>query len=199
MKYFKILNDNMSQHGFTYHEGLNTDVNEFNKVHIDAEHFFNAGLFFCNAENILSYADYGTLLAEVELPEGEYVTPGNGPTEYKAHSIILKNIRPLWKLETFQYLVREGAKIHIDDDWALCVASENGCFDIVRFLVENNANIEMLPNAVQCAAIHGHLDIIKYLIKNGANICANKDQILWASKMNNQQEVVKYLLKYGIN
>lgn len=62
--YFKILNEDLTHHGYTYHEGLNIDPNFF-----ELEPNRNGGLFFADEKNILRFYDYGTKIAEVTLSE----------------------------------------------------------------------------------------------------------------------------------
>jgi hypothetical protein len=53
-------------------------------------------------------------------------------------------------------------------------AAEIGCFDIVRYLVEQGADIDLAPcygggTALQLAAMQGHVDIAAFLLERGAD------------------------------
>ena len=85
--YFKILNISLNHHGFQYKEGLNIDILPFNP-HGDCE---PGGLYFTDKEHIFEYIDFGTLIADVEVPDDAQVYK-NG-TKWKADRIILSNIR----------------------------------------------------------------------------------------------------------
>ena len=63
--YFKILREDLTHHGFIYHEGLNVDPNSFDPTS-DCED----GLFFADEKHILEYCNYGTKIAEVTVPDG---------------------------------------------------------------------------------------------------------------------------------
>ena len=63
----------------------------------------------------------------------------------------------------------------LTDNTALCVSSENGHLDIVKYLVENGADINKYSyhlnnedNVTCLASENGHLEIVKYLVENGA-------------------------------
>ena len=215
--YFKILREDLTHHGYTYHEGLNVDPNPF-----DSTPDYGGGLFFADEKEILMFCGYGNKIAEVTIPEGEVIVSLG--EEYKAHRIILGQIRELWTKETFKWLVSCGADIHADDDYALyqaaknghlevtkllleyradvhadddyalCLASSNGHVDVVKLLLESGANVHACDDYALCwASTSGHLDVVKFLVEFGANIHADNDHALhWASK-NGQVEVVEYL------
>lgn len=137
--YFKVLNSNMEQYGFQYKEGLNVDTNEFNSK---ANSF---GLHFSDQTSIMSFLEYGDdLIAEVEVPIGEPIVSFKNDNSicYKAKRIILKNIRPLWKMDTFKYLIEE-CNVNVDyDDYLINVAIMSGCNDIADYL----KNIRRIKN-----------------------------------------------------
>ena len=131
--YLKVLNSSMNQYGFQYKEGLNEDTREFNLK----ENSF--GLHFANERSIMGFLDYGDdLIAEVDVPIGEPIVMfesenGRG-TKYKAKRIILTNIRPLWTLKTFRYLVEECGVDMDYEDWLINVAEMDGHHDIAEYL-----------------------------------------------------------------
>ena len=103
-KYYKILNKNMVHNEMHYQEGLNIDIKPFNPK----PECGPGGLFFADRSEIGKFFDYGMLLAEVEVPEGEPIVEVKGldATKYKAHRIILKNIRDILDdsvIEEFKY------------------------------------------------------------------------------------------------
>ena len=153
MKYYKILSSDLTHHGFKYQEGLNIDTNPF-----DETPDCGGGLFFSDAQNILSFVNYGNLIAEVEVPDGTKIVQVED--KYKAHAIVLKNIRPIWTVDTFKYFIEEGINIHADDDWALQSASENGHIEVVRYLIDKGANIHARNDY---AFKYGTAEVITYL------------------------------------
>lgn len=67
------------------------------------------------------------------------------------------------------YLVN-GGDLHVNNEAILRMAATTGSMDIVKYAVENNANVTALQNqAVRNAALGGHQDIVKYLIQHGAD------------------------------
>ena len=183
MKYYKILSSDMTHHGFVYKEGLNIDTEPFDKTPV-----CGGGLFFSDAQNILAFVNYGKLIAEIEVPDGTKIVQVED--KYKAHAIVLKNIRPIWTVDTFKYFIEEGINIHADDDWALISAAFNGYLEVVRYLIDNGANIHARnDDALRCAAQNGHLEVVQYLIDKGADIHADDD---YAFKYGTA-EVITYL------
>ena len=80
----------------------------------------------------------------------------------------------------------------------LLYSSHNGYLEIVKFLVENRANIHADDDdALRLASGVGHLEVVKYLVEHGANIHAENDEALRMSSRFGHLEVVKYLVRMG--
>jgi ankyrin repeat protein len=80
----------------------------------------------------------------------------------------------------------------------LSVACENGHFEIVKFLVKNGADIHMQYNyAFVYSCKNGHLEIVKFLFKNGADIHVPFESSLIKACGNGKIEIVKFLLEKG--
>ncbi len=97
-----------------------------------------------------------------------------------------------------------------DKDRALKLVSEYGYLDIVKYLVEQGADIHTCDDySLRSASCYGHLNIVRYLIENGADIHAEdkyvyiKDdvtcQALRMACWNGHLEVVKCLVENGVN
>ena len=191
MKYYKILSSDLTHHGFKYQEGLNIDTNPFDEMP-DC----GGGLFFSDAEHILSFVGYGNLIAEVEVPDGTKIVQVED--KYKAHAIVLKNIRPIWTVDTFKYFIEENINIHVKNDNAFRYASETRNLELVKFLLHNGANIHINNDwPLICAALNGHLEVVKCLIDNGADIHADDDDALKYAARDGHLEVVKCLIDNG--
>ena len=189
--YFKILREDLTHYGYTYHEGLNVDPNPF-----DSTPDCGGGLFFADEKEILGFCDYGTKIAEITVPDEEVIVPVR--SKYKTHRIILGPVRKLWTKETFEWLTSCGVDIHAEDDYALLWASTNGHLDVVRLLVEAGANIHASDDYALCqTAKNGHLEVVRLLIESGVNVHVRNDCALrWASA-NGHLEVVRVLLEHG--
>ena len=220
--YYKILPQNLKCRGFQYHEGLNIDINK-----IDAEEC-SYGLHFSDAEHILYFYGYGTIIAEVEIPEDAVVYHFGDKS--KADRIILKNLRPLWTIDTMnpfiqksvnfedykgevvyealrndypdvaKYLIEHGTNSNETYAYALSGACGFGHLDIVKFLAEQGVDIHNEDDyALRKATRYGYFDIVKYLVEQGANIHADDDYALrWASR-SGYLNVVVYLVGQGAN
>jgi hypothetical protein len=76
----------------------------------------------------------------------------------------------------------------------LIIASENGQYEIVKYLVEHGAKIHTQGDyALRLAARYGHLKTVKYLLENGADIHAKDDLAFRWALENKHLEVAKYL------
>ena len=81
---------------------------------------------------------------------------------------------------------------------ALIYASQNGYFPIVKYLVENGADITTQSNApVIFASGKGHLSVVKYLVEHGADVTTNDNEaVRWASEFGHSA-IAAYLVEHG--
>ena len=195
-KYYKIFNKEEKHHGFQYHDGLNVDTIPFNSNPKDS--CCEGGFYFTTIDNICKFLSYGCYIREVEVPKDVEIIKDPDGDKYRAHSLFLHERKNLNDINTWKFLIKHGADIHANDDYALCYASANGHFEVVKFLVKLGANIHACEDsALRWASENGHLEVVKYLVEHGADIHANDDLALrWASE-NGHIKVVKYLVEHG--
>ena len=161
-KYYKIFNAEEKHYGFQYQDGLNVDTIPFNSN--PKSSCCKGGLYFTTIEHICKFLDYGCYLREVVVPEGVTIIKDLQGDKYRAHSLFLHERRNLNDINTWKYLVEQGANIHANDDKALRWASENGHLKVVKFLVKLGANINVKNNyALRWASANGHLKVVKFL------------------------------------
>jgi ankyrin repeat protein len=195
--YFKITNESENHYGFQYTTGLNILKEKFNDD--PNQSCCAGGFYFTNAKNIFGFLGYGVYLREVALPTDNpdfKMVQDADKNKWRANMIILGKRHDLFTVDTFKYLIDNGADIHAADDYALRCSAENGHLDIVKFLVENDANIHADDDyALRCSAENGHLDVVKYLVENGADIHVYDDFALGCSAGNGHLDIVKYLVE----
>jgi ankyrin repeat protein len=109
--------------------------------------------------------------------------------------------RALQKIRT---LLKKGYDINtIDEDgWSLLTyATNNGNYDVVRFLLENEANINIQTDETNRTALiiateDNDTDIVWLLLKYGADVdiedCFNKKALTYA-KEENRYEIIELL------
>ncbi|KAF2629421.1 hypothetical protein BU25DRAFT_389615 [Macroventuria anomochaeta] len=94
----------------------------------------------------------------------------------------------------------------------LISAAENGQYEVVQLLLDNNADVNVqggrYGNALQAASAGGHEQIVKMLLDKGANMLLDNDadvnaqggeygNALQAASLEGHKEIVKVLLKKG--
>jgi ankyrin repeat protein len=85
-------------------------------------------------------------------------------------------------------------------NYALRYASLYGQFNIVKFLIENGANVKTNNNQpIQSASTGGYLDVVRLLFENGADIHIDNDKPLQYASYNGHIELVKFLVENGSN
>ncbi len=97
-KYVKILHESMVHYGFKYQVGLNIDPIPFNP----AGSCKPGGLYFTDFENFQYQLCYGTLIADVVVPDNTEVYAEPCGYIWKASKLILSNIRPISSLPQWQ-------------------------------------------------------------------------------------------------
>jgi hypothetical protein len=93
--FYKILRRDMIHHGFKYVEGLNVDHHRFDPTGTCRK----GGLYFSDKEHIIRFLEYGTTIANVNLPKDARVVQEDY-YKWKADKIILSNIQPIedWEM-----------------------------------------------------------------------------------------------------
>ena len=121
------------------------------------------------------------------------------------------------KLDFVKVLLRHEANIEargtikidgevIEGCTALWVATSKGHFDVVRLLIEQNAEVDSRisknSTPLRAAAFMGHLDIVRCLVEKGADVNARDNfncTPLMVTCYNGHLDVASYLLKHGAN
>lgn len=103
-------------------------------------------------------------------------------------------------LERVKLLVSKGADINIKNRYGntpLNTASGFGYFEIVKYLIEHNAEN---TDALIMASMNGHEKIVKYLIEQGADVNIQDERgetALMNASQNGHYNIVKCLIDNG--
>lgn len=155
-------------------------------------------LVFSDKEYIANFFVLGDKIALVTVPETEEIVPVQ--FGFKASHVEISDIRELWTIETFEWLMQLQVDLHIWNDWILALAAKNGKQPIVEFLVKNGFDIHAESDyAFQCAAGAGQVEMMKWLYEHGADIHADDDMCLTVAASKGHLEAVKYLVSLGID
>ena len=94
----------------------------------------------------------------------------------------------------------------VEDCTALWIAAFKGHFDVVRLLIEQNAEVDSRTSTnstpLRAAAFKGHLGSVRCLVENGADVNARKnfnDTLLMVACYKGHLDVASYLVKHGAN
>jgi len=98
-------------------------------------------------------------------------------------------------LEIVKFLIQNGADINTDDGGALRFSSYYGHFPIVKYLIKNGANMRI--EALTEASVKGYLEIVKFLVENTKDI--NYDLALRFASKSSHLDIVKFLVENGAN
>ena len=195
--YYKILNSESSDYKHTYSPGLNIFDGDFSNP--------EDGFYFTTVEKIFRFLEIGTRLVEIQLPSSSdpnfrMVMDPNGDRTW-CNKIILGNTHDLTNPETFKMLKNRGANIHYDNYHnPLRWACEKGHSDVVAYLIQNNADVNVWNGfCLQTAASYGHYRVAELLVKNGANVSTNNDEALQWAVLNGKRDIVKLLVDNGAN
>ncbi|AGF84863.1 repeat protein [Moumouvirus goulette] len=198
--YFKITNETECHHGFQYVDGLNILQEEFNNNPEDS--CVKGRLYFSKPKHICKYLHYGTYLREVYLPTNnpdfKMIKDPEGD-KYGTNMIVLGERRDLRDADIWDYMVLVGINIHVDHDYPLFWASKGGHLEVVKYLVENGANIHGFSNPLKNASEEGHLEVVKYLVEHQSDMYLYYDYALRSASKEGHLEIVKYLVENGAN
>ena len=196
MKFYKILNAMEYHNGLRFREGRVDDPRPFREKGSCAP----GGIYFAPVTSIFALLGLGPWLREVTIPDDAQTVreSGNGFEIYRASSIVL-GPRERWDdPEVLQRLIAEGADIHIDDDYALRCAAEDGYTKAVQVLLDAGADVHSVGDfALRWAAEGGHTETVHLLLETGADVHARKDEALRLAASNGHTKVVQMLLDAG--
>ena len=146
-----------------------------------------------------------TTALERKTKDGDKFTT---PLIIAAHSGNLVSVKILLRYKADR---EAGGTVKVDDQviegcTPLWAAAERGHLDIVKVLIEGNADVNgrnsLNSTPLKIAAYSGHLDIVCYLVENGADVNArNKSEHtpLMAACYNGHSKVVTHLIQSGAN
>jgi hypothetical protein len=102
-------------------------------------------------------------------------------------------------IEIVKYLIETCPQfIYCYENYPLRAACERGYLELVKYLVENGADINALEgNPLRKACENNHLPVVQYLIASGADIHARQDLALREAAKRNYFDIVKFLLSSG--
>lgn len=83
------------------------------------------------------------------------------------------------KYDALVYLHEQGADIHVQDELPLIIGIFNQNMDIIEYLVENNADVNVNNEhgrPLFLAVEHGSLEMVKYLVEHGADPSFNNHE-----------------------
>jgi hypothetical protein len=105
--YYKFIGEDMTNHNLTYKLGLNVDPNPFSPILR-----CRGGIFFIDKKHTAGFTDYDPYFCEIKIPKGESIVAVDDEL-YKSHSVIIKKIYDLRKIEDIKELLSKGFEF----DW----------------------------------------------------------------------------------
>ncbi len=111
------------------------------------------------------------------------------------------------QVDVIEYLVTHGGDINAggdefpgtNKDMLLSAASLEGSMELVKYALDNKANVHYRRNmALKNAAQNNHLGVVKYLLRNGADINdSHHGSVVELAIKNNNYDIAKYLVEQG--
>lgn len=101
------------------------------------------------------------------------------------------------EIDQVEFALKNGSNIHYENDAALNAAIIKGYLNIVKYLVNNGANIHNKSSLIS-AVEKNQLEVIKYLLSLGMNFEEIRSAEFYA-KQKGHLELVEYLKNYKMN
>lgn len=102
-------------------------------------------------------------------------------------------------IEIARLIINYGFKCNFSNPDPIYYACSNNHFEVVKYLVKIGFKPKYYDGSFIAACCYGYLDIVKFLVENGAEISCRDDEPLREAVDNKKLNVVKYLIKKGAN
>jgi hypothetical protein len=164
--FVKIIGKN---HGsYPYRVGLNT-LKHNGETFNQTPECCKGGLYYCEIKHVFEWLEYGDTVCIVRPADDATVVQVD--KKWKTDRLVIDEMKELWYVSTFQWLVEQGANIHADNEYALRGAAKYGYLEVVKYLCEQGADIHAYGEcAVRGASMNEHLEVVKYLCEQGADM-----------------------------
>ena len=142
--------------------------------------------------DILKKYKRGRSWSQYYIKDLRTITPSNAETK-------LENASLRGRLDQVIIAINYGAGINAYTyGYSLRAASSNGHLEVVKYLVEQGADIHANDDlSLISASNNGHLELVKYLVEQGADIHAHNDLSLRWARQRGHTEVADYLVSQG--
>ncbi len=165
---------------------------------------------FCDDEYATDYSQTGSLII-VSLSKIVFADITRNQLAYAAYNGYEILVKKLVEMGDFDTTILPSGDYHKSDrnlHEALYSAAQRGHLDIVRYLVDNGANVHIkdgLPLLYE-AVEHCRLDVVKYLLSKGARIFrlpeetwnGYDDVIIPAIEEEKHNKAIKYIVEYDL-
>ncbi|UFX99895.1 ankyrin repeat protein [Megavirus baoshan] len=129
------------------------------------------------------------------LNHGPDITSNNECIKVLAHTYPINN-----QIDYFQQLLNIGLDIHIDNDYPLVLATNRGNLPLIKFLVDNGADITTHDNiCIKISVDFIHPDVFDYLLQSGSDIHCDNNYPLRRAVYLEKIHIVRKLLESGAN
>jgi len=111
----------------------------------------------------------------------------------------IASILSVMNVEEFDIANLLGIDLRYKNDYALRIASGNGHFPVIQFLIEKGgADIHVDDEyALKIASKDGYENIVKYLVEKGSDIHADNEYALRMASLYGHLHIVQYLVEKG--
>lgn len=109
---------------------------------------------------------------------------------------LLRNAAFHGNYDVVKYLIDNGANVHVNNEYALRTSTIHGYYKIVKLLIDNNAVTNDTEYFITSSCKFNRINILKYFIKLGITDYLNEG--LQKAIQFNNLTIIKYLIKYGI-
>ena len=161
--YFKITNSQENHNGFQYVDGLNILIEKFNE---NPDHSCcTGGFYFTDITNIFKFLNYGVFLREIKLPIDNpkfKMIKDKENDKWRTNLIILGKRYDLFTVNTFKYLIKNGANIHADDDYVFRYCAQNGHIAIMDWFKNSGFEYKYDERAINHASQYGHIAVLDW-------------------------------------
>ncbi|AGF84941.1 repeat protein [Moumouvirus goulette] len=156
------------------------------------------GFRYTRIKDVFKNRNIGVYIILIDIPQDAVIYEHMFDNVWYSDKIIVRQKMYFKDLATVKYLVNNGANLIDCCQYLLCWASENGCLDIFKYIINLDINL-LTSNKSTIKVSPNKLKVLKHLVEDEAMFVTldNFNMCMKLASLNGRNNIIHYLIKLG--